>query len=177
MNAHSLLAPDNNAAEMRAFEATCQQLAGFDARLNAEFIDGFLCGLAAGPRTLPVAEWLPVLAGDTFERVFADPASHAQALASLTTRLAVLRGQLDPEALLDAPDSIRLSPWMIEWSDEDRQRVLADQADQAEPRGPDDAAQLFTGAVWASGFFEAFDLLPQLWRLPSDEEPKQLFPF
>ncbi|HLL11169.1 MAG TPA: UPF0149 family protein, partial [Rubrivivax sp.] len=107
---HSLLAPDNNASEMRAFEATCAQLQGFEERLNAEFIDGFLCGLAAGPRQVPIGDWLPVLAGDTFERVFADPLSHAEALAALQTRLSVLRAQLDPEALADSPDSMRLSP-------------------------------------------------------------------
>jgi uncharacterized protein len=169
---NNLLTPDNNAAEMRAFEATCRQLQGFEARLNAEFVDGYLCGLAAGPRPLPAAEWLPVLAGDTFERVFADPVSHAQALAALQTRLSVLRGQLDPEALADSPDSMRLNPWLSEWTDEERQQVLAEEGPELDP---DAVALLHTGAVWASGFFEAIDLLPQLWQLPPEEEPQQLF--
>jgi uncharacterized protein len=169
---NTLLAPDNNAAEMRAFEATCRQLQGFEARLNAEFVDGFLCGLAAGPRPLPAGEWLPVLAGDTFERVFADPTSHAQALAALQTRLSVLRAQLDPEALADNPDGMRLNPWVSQWTDEERQQVLAEEGEQLDPYA---AALLHTGAVWATGFFEAFDRLPQLWQVPDDEEPQRLF--
>ena len=169
---HSLLAPDNNASEMRAFEATCAQLQGFEERLNAEFIDGFLCGLAAGPRQVPIGDWLPVLAGDTFERVFADPLSHAEALAALQTRLSVLRAQLDPEALADSPDSMRLSPWLSEWSDEDRARVLADEGRRL---AADEAALLHTGAVWANGFLAACEQLPQLWQLPAEEEAHKLF--
>lgn len=169
---NGLLAPDNNAAEMRAFEATCRQLQGFDERLNAEFIDGYLCGLAAGPRPLPVGDWLPVLAGDTFERVFADPVGHAQALSALQARLSVLRAQLDPEALADNPDRMRLNPWLSEWTDEERARVLAEAGGELDPH---EAALLHTGAVWATGFFEAFEMLPQLWQLPPEEEPQQLF--
>ena len=172
MISNSLLPPDNNAAEMRAFETVCAQLQGFDARLNAEWIDGFLCGVAAGPRQLPPADWLPVLAGDTFERVFGDPSSHAQALGALQTRLSVLRAQLDPEALADSPDSMRLNPWFSEWTDEERARVLLAEGERL---GPGEAALLHTGGVWASGFIAACEQLPQLWRLPPDEEAQQLF--
>ena len=172
LNPNSLLAPDNNAAEMRAFETTCAQLQGFDARLNAEFVDGFLCGLAAGPRQLPATDWLPVLAGDTFDRVFGDPGSHAQALGALSTRLSVLRAQLDPEALADSPDSMRLNPWLTVWTDEERAHVLAA---EGEALAAAEAALLQTGGVWARGFLDACEQLPQLWQLPPDEESQQLF--
>ena len=162
--------PDNNAAEMRAFEATCRRLHGFDARLNAEFIDGYLCALAAGPRSLPAAEWLPSLGGETFGRVFADPQDQARALAALQARLSVLRGQLDPEALIDEPDRLRLDPWLSEWTDEERQRV----SDEAQLSAAD-AALLQTGVIWAEGFFQAIEQLPQLWALPEDDPPAQLF--
>jgi uncharacterized protein len=172
LNPNSLLAPDNNAAEMRAFETTCAQLQGFDPGLDAEFVDGFLCGLAAGPRQLPPSEWLPLLAGDTFDRVFGDPSSHAQALAALQTRLSVLRAQLDPEALADDPDSMRLNPWLSEWTGEERARVLAA---EGEAVAPADAALLHTGGVWAQGFLAACEQLPQLWQLPPDEDAQQPF--
>ncbi|HZF80274.1 MAG TPA: UPF0149 family protein [Rubrivivax sp.] len=169
---NSLLAPDNNASEMRAFEATCAQLQGFEESLNAEFVDGFLCGLAAGPRQVPVGDWLPLLAGDTFERVFADPQSHAEAVAALQTRLSVLRAQLDPAALADSPDSMRLSPWLSEWTDEDRAQVRAEEGEGIEA---DEAALLHTGAMWASGFLAACEQLPELWQLPPEEEAQKLF--
>ena len=159
---HHPLAPDNNAAELRAFEATCRRLNGFDPGLDAEFVDGYLCALAAGPRALPAAEWLPPLAGDTFDRVFADPDDRARALSSLLARLAVLRAQLDPEALFDDPDRLRLNPWIAEWTGGEQGAADAGPLPQA-------------AAGWAQGFLHVVDSLPQLWSLPPDDEPARLF--
>jgi uncharacterized protein len=52
------------------------------------------------------------MAGDAFDRAFADPADRRQALRALKARLAVLQDQIDPGATLDNPDALRLEPLM-----------------------------------------------------------------
>jgi uncharacterized protein len=162
---HVPTAPESTPADMAAFEDVCRRLQGFDADLSIEGVDAFLGAVAAGPRALPVDEWLPALAeGDTFERVFADPEDHARAVAALSARLAVLRAQLDPEALMDDPDVLRLSPWIAEWTDEDRESVrVAEKLTEAQ------VAELQTGTWWAQSFLMAVQRLPQLWTLPQGD--------
>ncbi len=155
----------NNAQELRDFDDTCQRLEGFDGALNFENVDGFLTALAAGPQLPPVDDWLAALCGDAFERAFSDPQAHGAALRALKTRLAVLRDQLDPEALMDAPDELRLFPLMSEWTEAMRQEAAAD----AE-MGADEAAGLVTGASWAAGFFLGAEAFPQLWQAPQGDE-------
>ncbi len=155
----------NNSAELRAFDDTCLRLEGFDSGLNFESVDGFLTAVAAGPQLPPAEEWLAALCGDAFERAFADPPAHAAALRALKTRLSVLRDQLDPEALMDAPDQLRLDPLMSEWTEADRAQAAADTALSA-----DEAASLVTGALWAAGFIRAAQAFPQLWRQPQGDE-------
>jgi uncharacterized protein len=162
----------NHPAELRAFDTFCERLAGFDAGLSPEFVDGFLAAVAAGPTLPEPADWLPALCGDAFDRSFADPEDQAQALRALKTRLAVLRDQLDPEALLADPDALRLEPLMDEWTDADRLQVQ-----QAEGLSEADARQLQTGAVWGGGFMAAVRQLVSQWGQPSDadDEQTQLF--
>lgn len=162
---HLPTVPDNSEAELRAFEAVCGRLQGFDADVSAESIDAFLCAVAAGPRPAAPGEWLPALVGDTWGRVFADPQDDAQALAALERRLSVLRAQLDAEALLDDPDALRLAPWMSEWTDADRERARAEG-----PLTDEQAAELQTGAWWAQSFLAAVQRLPHLWSLPPGAE-------
>jgi uncharacterized protein len=166
----NLLPRDNNPAELKAFDTTCQRLSGFDDAIHFEFVDGFLTALAAGPRVPPVEEWLPALCGDAFERAFADPADHAQALKSLRTRLAVLQDQLDPEALFDQPDTLRLLPLMAEWTDADRAALVADGKAEAAEVG-----DLLTGAEWVEGFLHAVESFPALWKEPTDEEAAAVY--
>jgi uncharacterized protein len=64
--------------EIDAFDAVCRRMAGFDERIDTEWADGYLTALAAGPRKIEMAEWLPALGGDVFERAFADPADGAR---------------------------------------------------------------------------------------------------
>jgi uncharacterized protein len=161
---------DNNPAELKAFDTTCQRLSGFDDAIHFEFVDGFLTALAAGPRVPPVEEWLPALCGDAFERAFADPADHAQALRSLRTRLVVLQDQLDPEALFDQPDTLRLMPLMAEWTDDDRVALVAEgKVDSAE------VGELLTGAEWVEGFFHAVESFPALWEPATDDDAVAVF--
>ena len=160
----------NSPAELQAFDTTCERLGGFDPEISFEWIDGFLAGLAAGPRKPPAAEWVPLLCGDAFERAFADPADAEQALRSLELRLRVLSDQLDPAALMDDPQTLRLDPLMSEWSDAERERVVKDEGVPAE-----DAALLQTGALWAEGFLDAVESLPELWVEPNDEEDAAMF--
>ena len=157
-------------AELEAFERTCERLAGFDPALSFERVDGQLCALAAGPSLPPAAEWLPALFDDTFERTFADPADRAQALGVLQTRLAVLCSQLNPEALFEDPDGLRLDPLMAEWTAEQRQALVDEGAVSVE-----DAALMQTGTLWAAGFTDAVEALPLLWSPPADEEAEAAF--
>ena len=148
----SWLPRDNNVAELKAFEDTCQRLSGFEKHCTFEWVDGFLTGLAAGPGVPETAIWLQGLCGDGFERAFADPADHLQALRSLKARLSVLQDQLDPEALLNDPEGLRLNPLMAEWTDADRAQASADNS-----LSDDEAQWLQSGLVWGDGFIAAVE--------------------
>lgn len=168
-NETSEAAPADPVAE--AFDTTCRQLAGFDGRIDTEWADGFLTAVAASWRAIPADEWLPALAGDAFERAFADPAAETQARTALESRLALLRDELDPEALLDDQDHLRIAPLMQVWDDAAR-RQLVDEGHA----GDEDAAQLQTGAVWAEGFFAAVEHFAADWPEPGpDEETAEYF--
>jgi uncharacterized protein len=100
--------------ELDAFEGVARRLQGFDARLSLEWIDGALAALLAGPRVPEGPEdALEPLFGDSWARTFADPEDHVQALGALQARWRVLRSQLDPEALWDEPDALRLAPLLL----------------------------------------------------------------
>ncbi|MBL8333630.1 MAG: UPF0149 family protein, partial [Rubrivivax sp.] len=155
---------DNTPAEIDAFDAVCNRLGGFEPMLDTEWIDGFLTAVAAGPRAVPIERWLPALAGEVFERVFADPADVAQAQQALQARARVIARQLDPEWLLDHPDDLRLAPLVQVWDDDDRQQAIAQGGE------PHLAARLQTGAVWADGFFDGIARLGEEWQRPADLE-------
>lgn len=155
--------PNNNPSELKAFDEVCARLAGFDAALNFEWVDGFLTALNAGPQLPPQEEWLSALCGDAFERAFADPPAHAQALRALKARMSVLREQLDAELLDERQDELRLNPLMAEWTDADRARVVADGACTEE-----EARELQTGVEWAEGFIACTRHFDHLWPEPQD---------
>jgi uncharacterized protein len=157
-------------AELDAFDQTCERIAGFDDQFSFERVDGMLCAMAATPHSVEPAVWLPALFGDAFDRAFGDPEAQAQALRSLQARLVVLRSELDPEALFDEPDYLRLEPLVAEWDDASR-RKLVDEAALSEA----EAALVQTGAEWAEGFLDAVHALPQIWTLPVNEEAASVF--
>ena len=163
------IAPQNTEAELDAFEAVCMRLAGFDASLDVEWVDGYLTALAAGPLVTASEVWLPRLCGDTFERAFADPEDVAQALAALACRTAVLAGQLDPEALLDQPDTLRLQPLVAMWDETTRAQAVTEGWVTAE-----DASRLVSGEIWASGFLTALEDFAADWPEPADAEERAI---
>ncbi|MCU0923180.1 MAG: UPF0149 family protein, partial [Burkholderiaceae bacterium] len=145
---------DSSDAEIQAMEALCERLAGFDERVSPEWLDGCMAALLAGPRTPTPAQWLPRLLGDAWERTFADPQDVQQALDTLLKRWNVLASQLDAEALFDAPDELRLSPLLGDYSAEARDALLAEgqiTAEQAE-------AWPLTGELWALGVLETIEV-------------------
>ena len=150
--------------EIDAFDTVCRRLAGFDERIDTEWADGYLTAIAAGPRAIPMEEWLPAMSGDAFERAFADPADEAQATAALTARLARLRAELDPEVLLDDEEQLRLAPLMQVWDDAARQQLVDEGFASAE-----EAALVRTGAVWAEGFFAALQDFDADWPEPEGD--------
>jgi uncharacterized protein len=75
-----------------------------------------------------------------------------QALRSIKARLSVLLDQLDPEALLNDPEALRLNPLMNEWTDADRAAAAALHQLTAEQ-----AQALQTGVVWGDGFITAVE--------------------
>jgi uncharacterized protein len=161
---------DSSAAEIQAFEDLCQRLYGFDQTLSFEYIDGWLTALAAGPRLPPGDAWIAPMLGDTFERVFADESDAEHARRVLGTRLKVLCAQLDPEALLAAPEQMRLSPLISHWPEEEVQQELAKGTLSAEQ-----AALLVDGGVWADGFLQAVHVHTAMWAEPSNEEDADHF--
>ena len=154
-------APPDPALE--AFTTACQRLAGFDDRLHPEWVDGYLSAIAASWRVIALDELLEPMAGDAFVRTFADPEDEANARHALETRLAALRAQLDPEALLDDPDALRLQPWMAVWDDAARQELVAAGHVSAE-----EAATFHTGQEWAAGFLQATVDFAADWPDPPD---------
>jgi uncharacterized protein len=157
-------------AELNAFDQTCERIAGFDDQFSFERVDGMLCAMAATPHSVEPAEWLPALFGDAFERAFGDPEAQAQALRALQVRLAVLRSELDPEALFDEPDYLRLEPLVAEWDDEGRRKLVEEDGFSEE-----DAALAQTGIEWADGFLHVVQALPKIWTLPEHEEAAAVF--
>jgi uncharacterized protein len=160
---------DSTEAEIEAYDLVCGRLAGFDERLGLEWIDGHLTALAAGLTVPPFETWVQAMAGDAYDRAFADPEDRARAEAALGARLAVLRDQLDAESLDDAPDHLRLSPFMIPWTDEDRAKAKADAGLTDE-----EVAECVTGADWADGFFAGLEAHAALWPAPASDESAAL---
>jgi len=164
------LARQSSEAEIEAFAAVCERLGGFDDKLSTEWVDGYLTALAAGPLVSPIEHWLPRLAGDAYDRAFADPADRQQAERALHARMAVLRDQLDAEVLFDDPDALRLSPLMLPWDDTLRAEAVAQGEVEAGLAG-----ELATGAEWADGFFEALAEYSEEWPSDPDDEQAALF--
>ena len=132
---------DSSEAELNALQAVCDRLMGFDARCNAEWLDGAFAALMAGPSVPSGPETvMPALLGDAWERTFADPDDVALALVPLAARWRVLRSQLDPEALYDDPDRLQLSALLM----------APDEAAADADRWP-------LGAAWAQGLLHVVD--------------------
>ncbi len=153
---------DDGADDIAAFDGVCRQLAGFDARLSSEWIDGYLSAVVAGPRAVPIDEWLPRLAGDAFARAFADPVDVERAMSALGSRRDGIARELSPQALADDPDALRLRPVLL-----------------APDEGDADAAAIerWVGAAWAGGFLQALDDFADDWRVPpfANADAKALF--
>jgi len=145
---------ENSSEEIDAFEAVCNRLAGFDERISAEWADGYMTALLSGPRTMGIEEWLPVMAGDAFERAFSDPQDVAQALQALGARWQAIASELDPERLLDDEDALRLNPLMSEWGGEEMRALLDEERISAEEVAAHWPA---TGELWALGFLDAVE--------------------
>jgi len=160
----------NNEAEIEAFATVCDRLGGFDDRISVEWVDGYLTALAAGPLALAVQDWLPVMAGDAYDRAFADPEDRLQAERALHARAAVLADQLDPETLFDDPDGVRLAPLMLDWDDATRAEVV-----QQDGLSAEEGNELVTGAVWADGFFAAMQDRSGDWQISVDDDESAFF--
>jgi uncharacterized protein len=142
--------PGNDDAAIAAFDDVCRQLAGFDARLSTEWVDGYLSALVAGPRAVEITDWLEPLCGDAFGRAFADPADVERATRALLGRWNGIAADLDPEALDAHPDALRLRPVLMTADDGDDAAAMAH----------------VSGASWASGFLQARDDFAEDWQLP-----------
>ena len=168
----SRVARQSTEAEIAALEQVCDRLANFGVDISLEWVDGYLTALLASRRVIAPSEWLPLLFGDDFSRVFADPDDVQQAMAALMARWNVIASQLDVDSLLDDPETVRLSPLMVSFDDTARAEVVAAghmTADEADD-------QLQTGALWAEGFMQAIDDFGDDWPdLDTDTEDGRWF--
>lgn len=144
------------------YERVCWRLAGFDARVSPEWVDGFLTGVLAGPRATPIEQWLPAMLGDSFGRVFADPLDARQAQRALSSRWSELAQQLDAEMLVDDPHSLHLAPWIVAYEEHDRQAFVAQGLGSAEQA----ADELRPGVAWSRGFLAAIEHFAADWVAP-----------
>ena len=144
------------------FERVCWRLGGFDGRVSPEWVDGYLTGVLAGPRAIPLEQWLPAMLGDAFARVFADPLDARQAQRALSSRWRELAQQLDAEVLVDDPHSVYLTPWIVAWEDADRAAYVEQGLGDAEQA----ANELRSGVAWSRGFIAAIDAFAADWTAP-----------
>lgn len=123
---------DNTEAELDALQSVAERLGGFAPGVNAEWLDGAFAALLSGP-SVPDGPGgaIETLVGDAWARAFADPQDVAHATATLDTRWRVLRSQLDPDLLWEAPNTLQLSPLLL---------------------APDTEAAYPLGIDWARGF-------------------------
>jgi uncharacterized protein len=160
---------DSSEAELEALVGVGARLGGFDVRLSAEWIDGALTALMAGP-SVPAApaDFVDALFGDSWARTFADPVDVAQALSVLDARWRVLRLQLSPDALWEAPDALRLAPLLL---------AVPEPASAPDPgESPavrpheDDFLAPRLGEDWAAGFRAVVDDPARGWAMARDDE-------
>lgn len=147
--------------EIEALDRLCNRLSGFGADVSLEWLDGCLAALIVGPRAVMPSEWLPMALGDTWSRTFADPQDVDQALNALMRRWNVLVSQLDPEALFEDPDRLRLMPLIETFDLAQREELLAKgriSAEEAKDWPPE-------GEVWAAAFLEVVDRLVDDWQV------------
>ena len=100
----------NSPAELKAFDATCERLAGFNPDIGFEWVDGFLAALAAGPRLPEPDEWLPLMCGDAFERAFADSSLTRSRPESMPTGRAPARQNLMPLYWAGLCEAVNMAP-------------------------------------------------------------------
>jgi uncharacterized protein len=151
------------------FEQVCWRLGGFDGRVSPEWVDGYLTGVLAGPRAVPIDEWLPAMLGDSFARVFADPSDARQAQRALTSRWRELAQQLDAEVLVDDPHTPMLAPWLVDYEDADREAFVAQGYGSAEQA----ADELRPGVAWSRGFLHATEDFASDWVAPAADASDQ----
>ena len=161
---------EQSPAEIDAFAVACDRLSGFDDRIGAEWADGYLTALAAGPRAIGIDEWLSRMCGDAFGRCFADPADAAAAHGALAARARWLSRQLDPERLLDAPEAMHLAPYIGTWDADSRALAVAEGVVPAGAEG-----LLVSGAEWSRGFADAMTDFAGDWSPTIDAEEQALF--
>ena len=149
------------------FEQVCWRLGGFDGRVSPEWVDGYLTGVLAGPRSVPLEEWLPAMLGDSFARVFADPSDARQAQRALTSRWRELAQHLDAEVLVDDPQTLYLAPWLVDYEDADREAFVA----QGHGTAQQAADELRPGVAWSRGFVGATKDFASDWIAPAAEAP------
>jgi uncharacterized protein len=148
-------------AEFEAFAALCERLSGFGENLPFDYVDGFLTAIVCAPVRVPPEQAMLALAGDAYERACADPLSQAEALAVVAARLAAIETALDPEALLDAPDTLRLDPLLVQVDEAARERWLA------AGRPVDEELWFRPGAFWAEGFLAGRERLADALGWPA----------
>jgi uncharacterized protein len=159
---------DRSDEEYDALAALCDTLAGFGSDVDVEWVDGFIAALAAGPREVAPAEWLPAMFGDAFERAHADPEAFERALGVLQARRQAVAAQLEPARLLEDESRLWYEPMLVDWDDEARERTVAEGL-----ASPEEAPQLVIGRDWAIGFLSAIRHFEADWsgqRMSRDEQ-------
>ena len=163
-------AADSTDAELDAFERLCDRLGGFDPAIGPEWLDGAITALIAGPRAMSLADWLPLLCGDAWERAIADPEDLAAARDALQRRWNTIAEQLRPERLFDEAGQLHLQPLIELYDTAERDALLAEGK-----LTPEEAAEWpLTGEGWAVGFLEVVDRCGDDWQLPDGDSDAAL---
>ena len=143
-----------------------------------EFCDGFLTALVCTRRSVPVAEWLPMLVGDgaelgldadgalPFMRPFKNLAQQQRFVHCCQLRSAEVAAQLDAQAeSLDADDAFQ--PEVM-----DMRGAIASLPEEERADMEGQPIPSF-GQVWALGFMFAVENWEDEWQAPRDKEVAQ----
>jgi len=122
-------------------------------------LDGYMTALICGPADASPLQAMDALFGEDWPAVLEEREAVDEFMEVLHERWNEIAEALDPEALMENPDALHLSPLITEFDEATRASLLsqgvltADQLDELPA----------PGVMWAEGFMQAVDDFEESW--------------
>lgn len=119
--------------------------------VTLDTLDGYLTALLAGPQPTAPIQAMDALFGEDWPAALEEQDQTDAFMDALHLRWNEIGDSLDPEALVNAPEQMHLSPLISEFDEETKEQLLAQGLMSAEllERLP------APGVMWAQGFLQA----------------------